>query len=82
MKRSYRVHVPDGYSPEKPAPLVLVLHGGWGTGKIIQWQSRMTGVSERHDFIAVFPDGYRRSWNAGKCCGPAMKNNSNVCCLN
>jgi polyhydroxybutyrate depolymerase len=27
------------------------------------------------NFIVVYPDGVRRTWNAGECCGPAEKMN-------
>lgn len=34
----------------------------------------MTGLSERagrHGFIVAYPEGYKNTWNAGDCCGPA-----------
>jgi len=74
-KRSYRVHIPPGYSPDKPTPVVMVFHGGWGTGKYIQKQSKMTPVSDQHGFIGVFPDGKFRAWNAGGCCEKPMREN-------
>lgn len=75
LKRTFRVHLPAGYQAAQPAPLVLVFHGGLGTGRYIQKQSRMNPVSDRHGFIAVFPDGLHRTWNAGGCCEEAMRSN-------
>lgn len=74
-ERSYRVHVPPGYSPAVPAPVVMAFHGGWGTGKYMQKQSRMTEVSDTHGFLGVFPDGLHRTWNAGGCCEESMRKN-------
>ncbi|MCB1700668.1 MAG: hypothetical protein H6985_19520 [Pseudomonadales bacterium] len=71
--RNYRVHVPPGYSTNTPAPVVMVFHGGWGTGKYIQKQSKMNAVSDQHGFIGVFPDGKYRAWNAGGCCEKPMR---------
>jgi len=73
--RSFRVHVPPGYSANTTAPVVMAFHGGWGTGKSIQRQSRMNAVSDAHGFIGVFPDGRHRAWNAGGCCEKSMRNN-------
>jgi polyhydroxybutyrate depolymerase len=54
---------------------VLVFHGGLGTGKYIEKQSRMAPVADANGFLAVFPDGLRTTWNAGGCCEYAMRAN-------
>ena len=38
----------------------------------VQLLSTAPQVSEEEGFIAVIPDGYRASWNAGWCCGAAV----------
>lgn len=56
-QRSYLIHVPPGYAPEKPAPVVLVFHG---LGMNARLMSRLTGMSRKADeagFIAVYPNG-------------------------
>lgn len=73
-RRGYVVHVPAGVGVEKPAPLVIVLHGGFGQGKGALEMTRFDAAADRHKFIAAAPNGVSRSWNAGRCCGPAMKN--------
>lgn len=75
LKRTFRVHVPTGYDAARAAPVVLVFHGGGGTGRFIQRQSRMDSVADRYGFIAVYPDGRHRTWNAGACCEEAMRRN-------
>ncbi len=70
LQRTYHVHVPPGYDPRKPAPVVLVLHGALMNGPIMEW---FCGVSKKADeagFIAVYPDGTGPggslfTWNAG-----------------
>lgn len=70
--REYKVHVPPGYDPKVPTPAVFCLHGLLqdavtfcvnGAGWVAQ--------SDAQGFILIMPNGYRRSWNAGTCCGEA-----------
>jgi len=46
-------------------PLVIVLHGGlWQCGKCGK-RLRMERRSRSRGFVVVYPEGTRRSWNAG-----------------
>jgi len=47
-------------------PLVLVFHGGYGTGAIAARMSDFSGYADREGFLAVYPDGIERSWNDGR----------------
>jgi polyhydroxybutyrate depolymerase len=73
LERTARVYVPR-HLPAAP-PLVLVLHGGFGTGTSAARQGGWDEMARRHGFVAVYPDGINRSWNAGGCCGAAMRRN-------
>jgi len=68
-KRVYYVHVPPNLEPGKKVPLVLALHGGFGTGENFERKTPMDAAADRHGFIAAYPDGVRFAWNAGACCG-------------
>lgn len=74
LERSFLVHAPPSYDGKTALPLLVSLHGGWGTG---EGQAKISGFStlaDREDFIAAYPDGVSRSWNAGdQCCDPARK---------
>ena len=83
ITREYRVHVPASFRPGRPTALLIALHGGGGDAALQADDSkyRLISKSEQAGFIAVFPNGYSRwpsgvlaTWNAGKCCGPAQKN--------
>lgn len=69
--RSYRVFVP---ASEEPLPLVMALHGGWGTGEAMAEQTGLDAAARRHGFAVVYPNGSWRSWNAGSCCGRPASN--------
>ncbi len=77
LTRTFRVHVPPGYAPGNPTPVVLTFHGGGGSGQQIEENSsRMNEVADRENFIVVYPDGTGmiRTWNGGGCCGAAVRN--------
>lgn len=53
--RYYQVHVPRGYQPGRPTPVVLVLHGGGGNPDIVRYNTRMDETSDQHGFLAIYP---------------------------
>lgn len=81
ITRTYVVRTPRALeSLNTRVPLVLVLHGGGGNAFNAE---RMTGFSDKaqaQGFIVAYPEGTGRfngkllTWNAGHCCGYAMKN--------
>ena len=83
LTRDYLVHVPRTYRPGHAAPMLMALHGGGGDSDFQADDSkyRLISKSEQAGFIAVFPNGFSRlpsgilaTWNAGACCGAAVKN--------
>ena len=54
--RSMLLHLPRGFDPATPAPLVFVLHGSGGSGADILRDSRMAETADRHSFIVAAPD--------------------------
>jgi polyhydroxybutyrate depolymerase len=71
--RRYRLYRPRDLGRDRPVPLVLVLHGGFGSGAQAEYAYRWNDAADRHGFVAAYPDGVGRSWNAGTCCGPARQ---------
>ena len=76
-ERTYIVHRPADLALGKPAPLVIVLHGGFGSGSQAESAYGWDAEADRKGFVVVYPDGIRRAWNAGgTCCG--LPNRDNV----
>jgi len=76
FRRSYIVHVPQGYDPSTPVPLVVVLHGAMSTAKQIEEHSGFSDLADREGFAVLYPNGITlfgllQHWNAGHCCGKA-----------
>lgn len=71
LSRAANVFVPPSYDPTKPAAVVLVLHPLLLTRREMRAIARVDGPAKAAGFLAVYPDGVDRSWNAGECCGTA-----------
>jgi polyhydroxybutyrate depolymerase len=46
-----------------PTPLVVVLHGGFGTGDMVRRMTSWERVARQNGIAVVFPDGIKRRWN-------------------
>jgi polyhydroxybutyrate depolymerase len=70
--REVRVYRPA--SVTTPAPLVVMLHGGFGTGAQARRSYGWDAMAAAKGFVVAYPDGLSRSWNAGtNCCGPSNR---------
>lgn len=59
-----------------PAALVVMLHGGFGTGEQAESSYGWDGEADTGHFLVVYPDGLNRAWNTGGgCCGQPAKDN-------
>ncbi|MEX0675629.1 MAG: family 16 glycoside hydrolase [Pirellulales bacterium] len=56
-QRSYLIHVPPGYAPETPTPVVLVFHGLGMNARLMAAFCGMHQKSDEAGFIAVYPNG-------------------------
>ncbi|MCF7553222.1 PHB depolymerase family esterase [Pseudonocardia sp. WMMC193] len=55
------------------APLVLVLHGSGGTAQEMQGLG-FDPLAARDGVVTAYPQGLDGTWNAGGCCGSAVRN--------
>lgn len=67
INRSFELFVPKNYSAAKSYPVVFILHGGGGTGKGLERHTmgRFNRLAEKDEFVAVYPNGFEKSWNDG-----------------
>ena len=66
LERTYSVHIGSSYDQTRATPLVIVLHGGGGTG---QGMAKLTGfnaVADKENFVITYPDGFEKHWNDGR----------------
>jgi polyhydroxybutyrate depolymerase len=83
LTRLYKVHVPPGYDFNDSSPVIIAFHGGGGNAENSVDSFRLNEKSDNEGFIVVYPEGTGPlvmgevfgTWNAGRCCPPAMDNN-------
>ena len=68
--------------PLGTSPLLVALHGAFGTSKQFATNSGFDGLATTNRFLVAYADGVGRladgtggvqTWNGGDCCGPAAK---------
>lgn len=77
VTRTFHLYRPDGLTG--PAPLVVMLHGGYGDGAQAERAYNWDAEADAGRFVVAYPDGMDRAWNAGTCCGiPKNRNIDDV----
>lgn len=66
IKRSYQIYIPDDLDEKNFSPMVIMFHGGFGSGKRISKRLGMNAVADKEKFIVVYPDGVDKHWNDGR----------------
>ncbi|MGB8707971.1 MAG: PHB depolymerase family esterase [Dehalococcoidia bacterium] len=66
LQRTYNVHVGSSYDKARPTPLLIILHGGGGTGQGMPKLTNFDTIADRENFIIVYPDGFEKHWNDGR----------------
>ena len=71
--RKARVYVPRSVAPN--APLLVSLHGLGASLRKAEAQQHWSQLAYQQEFVLVWGAGYKGSWNAGWCCGAAVREN-------
>ena len=61
--RTFRVHLPKGYTGSKFYPLLLGLHGGGGSSLQFALSSELSTKADSAGFIVVYPDGKKNPFH-------------------
>ncbi|OJZ68773.1 polyhydroxybutyrate depolymerase [Mycobacterium paraffinicum] len=71
VSRTFHLYRPQGLTDA--APLVVMLHGGFGNGEQAERAYHWDAEADRGRFLVAYPDGLNRAWNAGTCCGEPQR---------
>ncbi|MBC8507117.1 MAG: hypothetical protein H8D34_19810 [Chloroflexi bacterium] len=77
IERTFLLHVPPGYQPGEPAPLVFNLHGAGGSAHGQANRSFMNDKANLENFLVVYPQALHEpaTW-LGPVSGPASANDN------
>ena len=69
IERDFIMYIPEEYNHDSPSPLMFVFHGFGGSNNMIMYYSDFNSISERENFIVVYPQGSSlwgsSHWNVG-----------------
>ena len=75
VSRTYIVYRPA--SLPAAAPLVVMLHGGFGSASQAEKSYGWDAEADRGHFVVAYPDGLNHAWNTGGgCCGTPGRTNA------
>jgi polyhydroxybutyrate depolymerase len=76
LARTYLVYRPEHLAAS--APLVVMLHGGYGSGAQAEHSYGWDKEADANHFVVAYPNGIDHVWNTdGSCCGKAAADNVN-----
>lgn len=64
--RSLEMHVPPQAAQGQAVPVLLVLHGGNGTGARLQSSLGFDAYADRDGVVVIYPDGIENNWSDGR----------------
>ena len=84
-ERTYLLATPQSQQQKKPQPLLIMLHGGMGNAQSFLSSTDLVPLAIEANWLIALPNGAtgparspdRRTWNAGRCCGRAVRTQSN-----
>jgi len=65
-ERTYLVHLPADYNSSNSYPLMLNLHGSKSCAIEQMSYSSMNGIADIGNFIVIYPNGIKNTWNSGR----------------
>lgn len=70
--RTYHLYRPSTLA--NPAPLVVLIHGGFGSGEQAEANYGWDQQADKGHFLVAYPDGLNKAWNVGGgCCGKSAR---------
>ena len=63
VTRSYLLHLPKALPDGKPAPLVLVFHGGGGRATGMPNFTHFDQLADQQGFLVAYPESVNKHWN-------------------
>lgn len=68
--RSYLLYTPAAGVLQKPAPLLIVLHGGHGNARRVAASTAFNELADRYGIVVAYPNALDGHWNDGRSTAP------------
>jgi polyhydroxybutyrate depolymerase len=65
LSRTVGLYVPNSYNADRPAPLIVALHGRFSSAKAFHALSGLAAVAEARGAIVLYPQAVGGFWNDG-----------------
>ncbi|MEQ1756093.1 MAG: PHB depolymerase family esterase [Micropepsaceae bacterium] len=65
IDRNFGLYVPKSYSRERPAPMIIALHGRFSSAKALHAMSHLQRVADARGAILVYPETLGAYWGDG-----------------
>lgn len=65
VPRTYVVYRPASVTGRSAVPLVVMLHGGYGSGPQAEKDYGWNSEADSHRFVVAYPSGLHRAWGRG-----------------
>ncbi|KAK5991916.1 Bifunctional acetylxylan esterase/xylanase XynS20E-like protein [Cladobotryum mycophilum] len=70
--RSYRIHLPSGYTSSKPWPLLVAFHGRGETPESIENYTQFSNETVNPNMVVVYPAGEHEHWEGASYSTPGV----------
>lgn len=78
LDRLFLVHVPQGYDPDRPPPVVLAFHGTSSDAEEMRRITGFDGAAETFGFVAVYPQSAVGDWATGCVACPSAADHARI----
>jgi polyhydroxybutyrate depolymerase len=69
--RTYLLYTPGSYNKDRPAALIVALHGAHGDAKKTAARTDFNEIADREGFLVLYPEGISHHWNDGRSTTPS-----------
>src|SRR5438067_401191 len=73
VDHQYRLFMPSSFKNASKPGVLVVLHGYTWDARSFEEYTGLDAEAAGQGLLAVYPQGFDRSWNAGTCCGEALR---------
>lgn len=78
FEREYLVHVPPGYDPSRPPPVVLAFHGTPSDADEMRRITDFDRFADQRGFVAVYPEAAVGDWATGCLACPSAADHARI----